>query len=589
MAINLSSFLSDGAQIPAGSALKASQTETVLPQFYTDYAQQILANQQALASQPYQTYQGPRVAEFSPAQQQGFAMTGQAAGAYQPALTAATTATSNLMGQTALSGAQPYFTAATQLNPIQAAAPDYNAARGLATQAGAANPLAAAQPYLSAAGTMSGVQAAQPFLQQGQQFTQASTNPMGMQGAQPYFGAAGQLSGVSAAVPALGQSLETTQAGTQAIGMQAAQPYLEQAGGTSADVSAYMDPYVQNVVKQVAELGERNLRESLLPALTSKYISAGQLGFGPRGGAVAPSGLMTDTARALRDVQEATLSQQGQLLSKGFEQARQAAQTDLARKAQLASTAGQLGTQQQQALLEAARQQEAVGTQLGNLTQAQQNALINLGTQAGALGTEQQRAMAQAGQQLGAFGQIAGNLTAQQQQNLADIGSRLGTLTASGQTGQLNAAQQLAALGTSGAELTAAQQKLLADLGIQAANIGGADITRRLASAEQLAGLGGLAQKYGLEAAGAVTGVGKTQQEQAQQNLNVAYENFLKQQGYNQEQIDKMLATFKGVAPGVPTVTQEYGIVPAGQQTQPPSTASTIGGTLLGLASLLKG
>lgn len=458
MAINLSTFMNEGAQIPAGSALKASQTETIMPQFYTDYAQQILANQQAVSGQPYQTYQGPRVAEFSPAQQQGFAMTGQAAEAYKPALSGATAATTNLMGQTALSGAQPYFTAATQLNPSETAQADYGSARNLVTQAGAANPVAAASPYLSAASTMSGVQAAQPF--------------------------------------------------------------IDQAGATSADVSQYMDPYVQNVVKQVADLGERNLRETLLPALTSKYINAGQLGFSPRGGAVAPSGMMTDTARALRDVQEAALREQGQLLSTGFQKAREAAQTDLARKAQLASTVG--------------------------------------------------------------------NLVTQQQQNLADIGSRYGTLTTAGQTGQLNAAQQLAELGTAGARLTADQQKFLADLGVNTANIRGADITRNLAAAEQLAGLGGLAQKYGLEGAGAVTGVGKAQQEQAQKNIDVAYENYLKQQGYNQEQIDKMLATFKGVAGGIPTITQDYGIVPTGQQAQyQPSTASTIAGTLAGLAGLL--
>jgi len=75
------------------------------------------------------------------------------------------------------------------------------------------------------------------------------------------------------------------------------------------------------------------------------------------------------------------------------------------------------------------------------------------------------------------------------------------------------------------------------------------------------------------------------QRDQAQKNLDVAYENYLSQKGYNQEQIDKMIAAFKGVAAGIPTGSQEFGIVPSGQQEQP-STASTIAGTLTGTAAL---
>ena len=82
-------------------------SQTVLPDWYTNYAMQLLSNQQAQMATPYQAYQGPRVAEFSPAQQQAFAATGQAANAYQPMLSSATSATQNLMGKSALGGAQP--------------------------------------------------------------------------------------------------------------------------------------------------------------------------------------------------------------------------------------------------------------------------------------------------------------------------------------------------------------------------------------------------------------------------------------------------------------------------------------------------
>ena len=344
MAVNISSFLTEGAQIPTGSALVAKQSETVLPQWYTNYAQQLLANQNAVSSLPDQTYQGPRVAAFAPAQQQGFAMTMPAATAYQPGLAAATRET---------------------------------------------------QGALAAPG-----------------------------------------------------------------GMAAAQPYLGQASQSSvANIGQYMNPFTEQVVNRLGELGARNLSENLMPAITSKFINAGQLGFGPRGGGGTPSGMMTDTARALRDTQEATLAEQNKALQAGYGQAAELASGDLARQAGLATAAGGLA---------------------------------------------------------------------------------------------------------------------------------GADITRRLAGAEQLGGLAQTAQSLGLTGAQAVGNVGMQQQAQAQKNLDVAYGDFLRQQGYNQEQINNAMATLKGTAGAVPTGSQEYGIQPTNQPAEyKPSTAATIGGALSGLGSIL--
>lgn len=373
----VSDFLTEGAAIPAGSALTAVSGQTILPDWYTNAAMQTLANQQALSAQAYQPYQGPRVAAFTPAQQQGFGMTQQAAGAYQPALSAATAGTQAAMAQ-----------------------------------------------------------------------------PGGVTAAQPYFSQAGGMSGVTAA-----------------------QPYMAAASGNTANVGEYMNPYTSDIVNRIGELGGRNLSENLLPALTSKYISAGQLGFGPRGGSVAPSGMMTDTARALRDVNADILAQQSAALQSGYTQAQQAKAADLARQANLATTAG-------------------------SLTQAQQR-------------------------------------------TLADIGTNVGNLT-------------------------------------------GADISRSLTGAGQLGELAGLAQQYGLTGANAVTGVGAQQQAQGQKNLDVAYSDFLAQKGYNQEQINSMLATLKGISPMVPTASQEVGIKPTGQAaTYKPSTAATIAGALSAGAGIL--
>lgn len=129
MSLDVSSFLSEGAQIPEGSALRATQSETVLPQWYTDFAQQLMANQQAVMQRPYETAPMPRVAGFSGMQEQAFGAAQGAAGSFQPALTQATQATQNLMGQTGVATAQPYAQQAAQqatnvsnyMNPYQEA------------------------------------------------------------------------------------------------------------------------------------------------------------------------------------------------------------------------------------------------------------------------------------------------------------------------------------------------------------------------------------------------------------------------------------------------------------------------------------
>jgi hypothetical protein len=339
----LTDFLNNGA-LPTGSTFKSLTSETVLPDWYTNYAMQLLSNQQALAAQPLPTYQGPRVAEFSPTMQQGFNMTGQAATAYQPALNAAT------------------------------------------------------------------------------QATQGAINaPGGLGAAQPYLGAAGQSS--------------------------------------VANIGQYMNPYTNTVVNRIGELGQRNLTENLLPAVEGRYIQAGQLGYGGRDGMGTPSGMLTDTARALRDVNADVLAEQSKALQTGYSEAAGLAGTDLTRQANLASTAGTLG---------------------------------------------------------------------------------------------------------------------------------GQDLTRQLSGAGQLGELGTAAQTLGLAGAGALQQVGAAQQGQAQKNLDVAYTDFLRQQGYPQEQINAMLQTFGGVKAGVPMASREEGIVPLGYQPDlKPSTAETVGGTLSTLAGIL--
>jgi hypothetical protein len=338
----VSSFLAEGAAIPQGSALTDMTKQTVLPEWYTNYAMDILSGQQAIAARPYETAPMPRVAGFTPTQQQSFGMTGTAATAYQPLL-------------------------------------------GEATQAAQA----------------------------------AAGGPGALNVAQPYLGAAGQTS--------------------------------------VSNINTYMNPYNEAVTNRIAELGTRNLTENIMPQIEGRYIQAGQLGFGGRDGMGTPSGMMTDTSRAVRDVSADILAKQAEALQSGYSQAAGLAGTDLSRQAGLASTAGNLAQTQQQ--------------------------------------------------------------------------------------------QQLAASGA-------------------------------------LSGLGAQAQGLGLAGAGALGGVGALEQQQGQKNLDVAYGDFLRQQGYPQEQINNMMNTFKGVATGVPQADTTYGISPSGVKQEYSSTGQDIASALTAAAGL---
>ena len=345
----------------------------------------------------------------------------------------------------------------------------------------------------------------QPMLNAATAATQSAMGmPGGVASSQPYFNQAMDMNGVTAATPGLEQAAQFTSQSTNALGMNAAQPYLQQAGQSSvANIGSYMNPYNDAVTKRIAELGTRNLTENIMPQIEGRYIQAGQLGFGGRGGMGTPSGMMTDTSRAVRDTSADILAQQTAAMQQGYSEAAGLAGTDLSRQSQLAQTAGNLGTQQQGAL-------------------------------------------AQAGQQMANIGQTYGTLTGAQQRALTDIGTNVGTFA-------------------------------------------GQDVTRNLAGAQQLAGLGEQAQTLGLTGAGALGNVGALQQQQGQKNLDVAYGDFLRQQGYEQEQIDNMMKTFQGVASGIPTATQEYGISPSSaDQKYPASTASNVAAGLSGGAALIK-
>ena len=460
-----SSLLSSSVPLaPSGST-----TQTVLPEWYTNYAQDILSRQAAVANTPYPTYQGPRVADFTANQQAGFDMTQQAATAGQGALNTALGATNASLGRSSLGATQPLINAAAGMSGVQAASPYLEQGVGMFNQVGQSNALGTAQPLFNQAANLSGVNAATPNLQQGASL--------------------------------YGQS-------TQNLGMQSAQPFLTAAGNTSVgNINTYMNPYTDQVVNRIGELGARSLRENILPEISDRFIGAGGFGGSRQAEAVG---------RAIRDTTEGISAQQSAALQAGYGQAAQLSQADLARQAQLASTAGQLGTAQQGALQSAGAGMANIGTSLGNLTSEQQRALTNLGTSTGQLYGQDINAKQAAGAGMANIGQTYGSLTGDQQRILSGLAST---------TGQLY----------------------------------GADTAQQNETARQMAALGNQQQQMGLTGAGALQNVGAQQQALGQKNLDTAYADFLRQQANPQDQINNMVGALQGVKSAVPTATLQEG------------------------------
>lgn len=137
------------------------------------------------------------------------------------------------------------------------------------------------------------------------------------------------------------------------------QPYLNTASQTLPQAqNAYMSPYTDQVVNRIAQLGQRNLTENLLPQVNSTFTGAGQFG----------STRNADfTNRALRDANESILGQQANALQTGYSQAQSAALQDLTRQAQLGQLTQQLGYQDVSMLDTIGQQQQQQTQQNMNL------------------------------------------------------------------------------------------------------------------------------------------------------------------------------------------------------------------------------
>jgi hypothetical protein len=438
-------FLFQGS--PPSSVTTYGETTQDLPTWYSDYTQGLISRANAIAAEPYQAYTNPRIAGLDPAQQTAYYKTLGLEQQYAPTMQSALQAAQQGASGSSLQAANPYFQQALGYNPATAASPLFGeAATNIRQQVGDTSALA--QPYLQQAGALTG---------QGVQGTAGL--------AQPYLQQAAQMTG--------------------------------QAGQTGlAGIQDYMNPYNEQVVNRIGELGARNLREQFLPQIQDKAIQSGQFGGSRQGEAIG---------RALRDTQESTLAQQAQALQSGYGQAAQQLAADRTRQLQaagqtaaLGQTAAGLTSADYQRMLAGAQQQAALGQ-----------------AQAGLESADLAR-YAQTGSQLGALGQMTGQLAGQAGTQALQVGQQTGTLA-------------------------------------------GQDLTRQLQGAQQLGALGQQQAQLGLQNIGALEGAGAAQQQQAQRSLDQAYADFLGQREYDRNNIAFLNAAIRGLEIPTSTSTSSTG------------------------------
>lgn len=129
---------------------------------------------------------------------------------------------------------------------------------------------------------------------------------------------------------------------------------------------AYMNPYIEEVINNIAHSGNRNFNENILPALQAHFVSLGQHGSSRHGDLAT---------RAARDIQEAILREQNQARAQGYEKAANTFAADQLRSLEGANSYGNLGKTVQAANLadvaalreqgEAQRQHEQVKADIG--------------------------------------------------------------------------------------------------------------------------------------------------------------------------------------------------------------------------------
>ena len=322
----------------------------------------------------------------------------------------------------------------------------------------------------------------------------------------PTFGGSqiGQVSGPQAAQIGQVSGPQAAQIG------QVSTPQFQ--GLLGQDIGAYQSPYQQ----QVIDLAMGDIQKQ------ADIARGGSQDRAIRAGAFGGSRSAILESESQKPYAEAMAQTAAGLRQSGFEQAQQAAQSDLARQQQLGIFGS--GQEQQRAIQQAQMQQQAglMGTE-----QQQQRALqqAQLQQQAGLTGVEQQQQraiqQAQLGQQAGLAGQ---DIAAQRAIQQAQFGQQAGMFGAEiGQQRRLQQAQMQ-------------QQRQMAGLDIAGRAALSQPQLNMQARAQRAGLLGGL-QGQQTQGLGLLGGIGQQQQGLQQAGLGVARNEFDRALGYGQQQL----------------------------------------------------
>lgn len=624
-----------GAPAPSSQTV----TNTSIPEYARPYVERMLGKTEALTDinqNPYQTYGGQRIAEFSPMQQQAFGNVANMQTA--PQLGAASNATAGVMAAAAnnqynpmqtsyLSASAPSLNQYSMQGPQNVYAPTARSAQlsnaPLAQSAGFQGPqnvysqnvnspslqnyqmqgpqdvsgtgYNAAQMQGATTNYMPGLTAYQmgPANQVGtQDFTSQGTAQQYMN---PYLSASlqPQLAEIGRQYDITGQQEKSQATGQGAFGgnrqalMQAENVRNKNMAMNTAIGQGYNTAF-QNAQQQFNAQQQANLQaqqaNQQANITTGQQNLSSQLGVQQLG---TQTGLQAQLANLSNEQQAAVNNQAAQNQAAGMN-AQQALQAALANQ-QTGLTTGQqnlqanLGVQQLGSgqNLQAQQLNQAAGLQAGLANQQTgYNTALQNAQMAQQSNLANQGILGQYGLQQGQFNQQTGlaNQQARMQAALANQQAGLSTgtqnLQAALQTQGLGAGQNLQAqLANQGAFGNA--QQLAANQQQFGANIGQQNLQQILAGAGQLGQLGQtqFGQQQGINTA--QQQVGAVQQAQAQQNLDQGYQDFLKQQNYPYQQ----LAFMSDMTRGLP-LSQSA----ATQYTAPPSMVSQLGG--LGMAGL---
>lgn len=173
--------------------------------------------------------------------------------------------------------------------------------------------------------------------------------------------------------PLVQQGAQTVAQSAQGSAASMAQPLIQQGIGTFPQAaSAYMTPYVNDVVSNVGTLAARNLSENLLPQVNRTFIGGGSFG-GSRSAEF--------NRRAVRDTQEAALRQQADLMRQGYTDAAGIFANDQARALNAAQTVGQLGVSDLYRQMQAGQTMAGIGQNLQQMRAADVGTLAGIGQQ----------------------------------------------------------------------------------------------------------------------------------------------------------------------------------------------------------------